>query len=286
MYLVCISGISSPAHVLEFNTTAMPRPAFQLTDTQARGLVERMPAILENYPAGSRDHRSFVRDFLRAVFDATGSTYSPVIYRRLLDVYAPGRQPSTDTLAQEKKALDAALAEEAQAGRQIEEGVGEQLAAVVQRAVEDALTRAQITRADSFPVDQIALAQRDYLQSCLTEAEQTLNQVRAQTAQLAADLQATCAVRDALAAQLEATRAAAAQQNQQVTTLTTELEGMRRFALQAVDGVRGETRAWQERCAQLEAQLKQSKQHLEYFRQIAYQRGAPIPADLRNENKT
>lgn len=92
-------------------------------------------------------------------------------------------------------------------------------------------------------------------------------------------------MRDALQAQLNAANAVATSQSQRIEQLAGELAGMRTFALNAVDAVRGETCAWQDRCASLDAQLKQERKHLEAFRQMAYQRGAPIPPDLLPEDR-
>jgi hypothetical protein len=41
-----------------------------------------------------------------------------------------------------------------------------------------------------------------------------------------------------------------------------------------VDGVRGETRAVRERCAQLEQQVKDKEQQVEMYRQMAFKGGA------------
>ena len=98
---------------------------------------------------------------------------------------------------------------------------------------------------------------------------------------MAADLQTVQAQRDALVVQGEENRATVKQQAQQLQQLTDELGGVRKFSMSAIDGVRGETRAWQERCAALEAKLQEERKHLEYFRQIAYQRGAAVPASLK-----
>lgn len=263
----------------------MSRPPFQLKDAQARTLVQQMPAIIERHPAGNRDHRPFVRDFLRAVHTATGATFSPAIYRRLLDAYAPDRRPSTNTLAQEKKVLDADLAREARAGRELDAGAGAELAAVVEHAVDRALARQRpAPSGEPAPAESLARAQRDFLQNRLAETERMLEQARAQAARLAGELQAAQAVRDALAAQLAAERADAGQQMQRIAELTKELQGVRLFSMHSVDSVRGETRAWQDRCAHLEGEMQRAKQHLEYFRQIAYQCGASIPPDLRPES--
>ncbi|MEC4722775.1 hypothetical protein RY831_26805 [Noviherbaspirillum sp. CPCC 100848] len=262
----------------------MSRPPFHLNDDQARVLVQRLPEITARHPVSNRDHRPFVRDFLRAVHQATGQTYSPAIYRRLLDVYAPDRRPSTTTLALEKRMLDDELGDEARAGREIEQASGEELALVIERAIENALGREGPRRGGgATTADLLAVAQRDFLQERLEETERTLDDVRAQAARLAAELQAAVAVRDSLAAQLVIANATAEKQGQRVEALTKELESNRAFAMRAVDGVRGETRAWQEKYAKSQEDLQRTKQHLEYFRQIAYQRGAAIPADLRPE---
>lgn len=264
----------------------MSRPAFTLTDDQARRLIAEVGPILERHPAGGRNHRPFVREFVRAVYAATGRTCSPVLYRRLLDVYAPGRTPSTATLEQEKNTLVAELAQQSRATVDLSNGsVGDDLSEVVQRAVQTALARqAPAVSAGAIVSDQIALAQRDFLQARLSETEQLLNQVRAHAAQLAADLQATRAVLAIHEQHSAAAQADAVRQGELVAQLTNEVGAHRRFMLQAVDAVRGETRAWKDHCTALEVQLIQSKQLVEVFRQAAYARGAAIPKVLQQED--
>lgn len=261
----------------------MGRSAFQLSDEQGRLLVAALPGIFERHPAGGRDHRPFLREFMRAVFDATGKTFSPPIYRRLMAAYAPGRKPSTDTFADEKRLLDEALAQEAIAGRQMDGQGGEELATIVRRAVQQALQNKSFAPpGQQGPHDALlAIAQRDFLQDWLVLTEAQLADVRSAAARMAADLQTVQAQRDALVVQGEENRATVKQQAQQLQQLTDELGGVRKFSMSAIDGVRGETRAWQERCAALEAKLQEERKHLEYFRQIAYQRGAAVPASLK-----
>ena len=262
----------------------MSRPAFALSDDQARRLIVQLAPVLAAHPVGARDHRLFVREFIRVVHTATGNTYSPVIYRRLLDVYAPGRAPSTNTLQQEKNALLAALDQEARAGRQLDAGsVGAELGDVVQRSVEAALRRQTSSSAranDSGQGDQMALAQRDYLQTRLVDTEQALQASRAQAARLAAELQTSQAVQVLQVERIAAMEAQCAAAIRQTTQLLFEVGEQRRYAMKSIDDVRGETRAWKERCAELTAQLARSKQLLEVFRQAAYARGAAIPAML------
>ena len=179
----------------------MSRPALlPLPDEQAALLVRALQPLLIDYPAGGRDHRPFVREFIRAAHTATGRTFSAPIYRKLLAAYAPGRSPSTDTLAAEKRAFDASLADEAVAGRALDAETGVVLGAVVERAVGMALARqGRAPHADAagehHPYRQ---AQLDFLQARLGETEQMLADVRTQAARLAAELQAAQAVRAVL----------------------------------------------------------------------------------------
>jgi chromosome segregation ATPase len=218
---------------------------------------------------------------MRALFDATGKTFSPNIVRRLMDVYAPGRRPSTDTLADEKRLLDEALAQEAVAGRQIDEQGGEELETIVRRAVAQALANTPVMTRQAATENLLADAQRDFLHDRLQGTEAQLADVRGQAARLAAELNTTQAQRANLQQQLATAQATIAGQEQRLQRLTDEIAGIRNFSLAAVDGVRGETRSWQDRCASLEAKLIEDKKHLEYFRQIAYARGAAVPEALR-----
>lgn len=265
----------------------MSRPVLTLTDDQGRVLVAALQDILARHPDGTGSSRLFVRDFVAAVHRATGRTYSPSVYRRWLNAYAPGRHPSNEVLASEKAQLVAALDQEARAGRELATGgAGADLAEVVQRAVRRAMARpAPTSPAGSGAVDQIALAQRDFLQARLTESEQVLQQTRGHAARLAADLQAAIASRDTMQAHLTAVEGESARHAHQATLLVHEVGEQRRYAMRAIDEVRGETRVWKERCAAVEAKLVESKQLLEVFRQAAYARGAAIPLALRNEEE-
>ena len=88
----------------------MSRPPFSLTDDQARELMQRVSPLLDRYPVDPRDHRPFLRAFIHAVHAVTNKLYGPDIYRRLLRAYAPGRNPSTPTIASERDALERELA--------------------------------------------------------------------------------------------------------------------------------------------------------------------------------
>jgi chromosome segregation ATPase len=127
----------------------------------------------------------------------------------------------------------------------------------------------------------LADAQRDFMHDRLQQTEAQLADVRGQAARLASELHTAQTQHHLMQQQLAAAQATITGQEQRLQRLAEEIAGIRHFSLTAVDGVRGETRSWQDRCASLEAKLIEDKKHLEYFRQIAYQRGAAVPDSLK-----
>lgn len=265
----------------------MSRPSLlPLPDTAAAILVRELQPLLSVYPAGTGSHRPFVREFIRVVFNATGRSYNPTIYRKLLAAYAPGRSPSTDTLASEKKAFDAALAEEAHAGREFEVENCEPLEKVVQRAVNTALAKQNgAGQQPAVGADRYLQAQLDFLQARLHATESQLNEIRKTAAQQAAELQVAQAMRDTLQAQVDTGHQLARERELRLDQLTAELAGTRKFAMNAIDSSRGETRAQQERANHLETLLKAEKSHTEVFRRLAYRAGAAIPDSFSSKSE-
>ena len=264
---------------------AMPRSPFALTDDQARILTGRVATLQATYPFDPRNHRPFVRGFMRAVLDATGKLYSPAIYQRLLAAFAPERRPSTATLAAEKDALatEEAVRPALAAAAPSEQPAGHALAltqfhAIVSDAVDAALARAGRFGAGST-------AQTDFYAARLRETEVALLAVRAEAARLAVEL----AVARELAAlreqELNRSQEILAGQAEAVTKLTSEVVDIRKFALQALDEARGEARVWKERSVVLESQRQMDARLLETFRQHAYRSGAAIPDVLQQEKK-
>jgi hypothetical protein len=258
----------------------MARPSFSLTDDQARLLASRVAALQGTYPYDSRNHRPFVRGFLRAVQEATGQLYSPAIYQRLLAAFAPERRPSTATLAAEKQALalEDVFHPEQGAGNATESvqqpAVSPtQLHAIVSDAVDAALVR-------SARFGAVGSSQVDFYAAKLRDTEQELLAVRAQAAQLAAELMAARQAVSSLEQETERMRAVVAQQANAVEKMGSEITDHRKFAMQAIEESRGETRVWKERCVILEGQRKMDAQLLETFRQKAYRAGATIPEEL------
>lgn len=264
----------------------MSRPPFSLSDQEARALVQQLGELNLRHPLDRRDHRPFVRDFLRAVHRATGRTFSPLIYRRLLAAYAPERRPSTATLALEKETLVAELGLADLAARELAAAPHEGLGELVRHAVADALGRHAPARGRTGAEDSYAVAQCTFLQARLADAEAALQEARAHAARLAAELQATRAAGLAQLGELEAARSTIAAQADALGRLAPALEDSRQFAMRAIDAARGETRtvdsAWKKSYEQLELKFREDRLLLETFRQLAYQKGAAIPPALRS----
>jgi hypothetical protein len=252
----------------------MSRPPFSLSNDQARELVQRVAPLLDRYPLDPRDHRPFLRAFLRAVHDATGRLYGPDIYRRLLRAYAPGRNPSTPTIASERDALERELAAAAPA-------IAGSPAGLVLPTVGTPTFDADLIRSifsESMPqFARIAAqagrdAQVDYLNARLREAERATSDARAQAARLAGELQAQVARADLLARELEASQAALAQQRQVVASLAEESKGQRLFAMQSIEMGRAETRMAKDRVAELQSKIDRLEMTIDQLRMV---RGTP-----------
>lgn len=265
----------------------MTRPPLKLQDDEARVLLARLALIENSHPLDQRDHRPFVRAFMRAVHEATGKTFSPAIYRRLLAVYAPERRPSTSTLAIEKELLCDELALERDGAAQAAALDAPRLGEAIRAAVTDAMGE------HAMPARQagagIAGPDAVFWRDRAAETEQALADARAQAARLAGELLVAQASATLLATELEAARNTLNQQAASIGKLAAETEESRRFTMCAIDEARGETRAWRERCQVIEAQAAAKARDdnilLETFRQLAYQRGAAIPPMLQKGSK-
>lgn len=274
------------------------RPRLQLSDDQARSLVLQVEALKEKHANNPGQHRPFVHDFVRAVYHATGQTFSAAFYRKLLHAYAPGRTPSTPTIESEKLLLIQELQRNAGAVA-AEAAPSDAVYAIAQNdtesapfppdqrgtdlAMQQALTLLhqvvgkveQLAIAPAGPAASMGLqAHNDYLRERLANAESEVASLRAQTARLASGIQEAMAVADERGQQLLVAQQAAAVQVAAMEKLTTEMTGMRQFAMQAIDAVRGETRAYKERVAYLEGLLKEADEKVEMYRRMAMNKGA------------
>lgn len=235
----------------------MSRRPFSLTDDQARDLLLGVAPLLEHYPLDPRDHRPFLRAFIRAVHAVTGKLYGPDIYRRLLRAYAPGRSPSTSTIATERSDLERELAAAVPAASPSLAGLAIALPTASVPVLDMSLIRAAF--AEQLPqfARLAAQAGRDtqveYLQARLRDAERATAEAKAAAARFAAELQEQAGRAALLARELEASQAALVAQQQVVASLTEELKGQRQFAMAAIEMGRGETRLVKERVAELQA---------------------------------
>lgn len=245
----------------------MSRTAFRLSDDEARVLVAELRDLEAVHPVDQRDHRPFVRGFIRAVHTATGKTFSPAIYRRLLGGYAPERRPSNSTLALEKKAFVEQLDMSGAVAAELATVPAQNLAALLQAVVRDAL--GERTAAPAPLRDMRGDAQLDYLAARLVDVERQFNELQGQAARLAADLQAERAVGEALKSEMTAARSTMAELVRANAKLTEASDGARLFAMRAIDDARTETRVYRERCAQAEAQQKQDNVMLDTYRRAA-----------------
>lgn len=265
----------------------MARPTFSLSDDEARQLVRELEGIEERCPVNPRDHRRYVREFVRVIHKITGTTYSPAIYRRLLSAYAPARRPSTTTLALEKERFIKELeAMPAAIGGDVDTAPGEvgaNLLSAIRQALQD-LAGSRI-RGGPSQADSYLQAQCDFLQQRLSHSEKELAGANERAHQFETQRQvlATQALHDR--EQIDSLRAAGTAMAAQLATLSVAIDDARQFALLAIDEARGETRAWKERCAAAEAQYKEQVSLTETFRRQAYRQGTEIPPALERKTK-
>ena len=264
----------------------MARPTFSLSDEEARDLIRELDGIESRCPVNPRDHRRYVREFIRVIHKITGKTYSPAIYRRLLSAYAPARKPSTATLALEKerfvKELDATPSPIDTDSNTPSAGLGGNLLSEIRQALEDLAgfrLHGGASHADNYLQTQCDFLQKrlSYSESQLAGAKEYAHQVETQRQVLAAQ---ALIVRD----QIDSLRAAGAAMTAQLARMSTAIDDARQFALLAIDEARGETRAWKERCAAAEAQYKEQVSLTETFRRLAYRQGADIPPALARKS--
>lgn len=234
----------------------MSRPPFSLTDDQARDLVQGVAPLLERYPVDPRDHRPFLRAFLRVVHAVTGKLYGPDVYRRLLRAYAPGRSPSTSTIATERADFERELAAAVPAAAPSPGGPAFFLPSGSAPAPDASVLRAVFAEQLPLFARLAAQAGRDtqveYLNARLRDAERATSELKAAAARLAAELQEQTGRAALLARELEASQAALAAQRQVVSSLTEESKGQRQFAMAAIEMARGESRLVKERVAELQ----------------------------------
>lgn len=263
----------------------MTRPTFSLTDDEARELLSELAEINLRCDFNPRDHRAFVREFIRGVHRITGKSFSPAIYRRLLTAYAPDRKPSTATLALEKERFVRELERVAPVEPLQQKGSGGGHGTALDiRQMPEAPSLRPAGR-ESRSTESYLQAQCEFLQQRLSQTEQSLAQARAASSASSARCQVLEAELASTKGQLDSLQANNTALMEQLAALTKAIDETRQFSLLAIDGVRGETRVWRERFLASELQLKEQESLTETFRRLAYRQGADIPPTLRIDRK-
>lgn len=243
----------------------MSRPAFRLTDDQARKIAQQVAALEIAIPLNPGNHRPFVSAFIKAVYEATGKYFSPNIYHRLLRAYAPTRRPSTATVASERARVmdDMALLESADASGDLQR---ERLAQAVRGAIADEFD----LRMAALPRPNVAAgnAEQQYYKNRLEECEQELRELRARAAQLVTGLAVATERAGLLQKELDAQRDINARLGDQVRSFQSSVDEHRKFALMSIEEARGEVRHWKERCADLELQRERDYQLVDSLRRL------------------
>jgi hypothetical protein len=263
----------------------MPRPTFSLSDDEARQLVAEIADIEQRCPFSPRDHRQFVREFIKSMHGITGKAFSPTIYRRVLAAYAPARRPSTVTLALEKERFVKQLEQKpASIAAQVSEtSPANMLLSDIREMLDDMIVR-PITRGGTS-ADSYLQAQCDFLQQRLSQSEQQLAAAKAAATRADAQCQVLGAQLHDARGQIANLQASGAAMHGQLGNLSRSIDEARQFALLAIDDARGETRAWRERFQASESQLNAQISITETFRRLAYRQGAEIPPALQQSAK-
>lgn len=243
----------------------MSRPAFRLADEQARHIAQRVVVLDQELPLDTNNHRPFVGAFIHAVYEATGSFFSPMIYHRLLRAYAPTRRPSTATIASERaQIMD--TAEQLDRASGLDDVQRERFADAIRSVIADELD----LRRDNFHAADTSAssAQAEFFKNRLVECEGELRTLRATAAQLVTDLALMTQRAEIAAQELREQRQVNEKLIDQLRVVQESSDGNRRFALMSIEEVRGEVRQWKHRCAELESQRQHDFQQLDSMRRL------------------
>jgi chromosome segregation ATPase len=124
-------------------------------------------------------------------------------------------------------------------------------------------------------------AQAEFFKNRLAECESELRALRATAAQLVTDLAVTTQRAEIADRELSEQRQANEKLLEQVRVVQESADGNRRFALMAIDEVRGEVRHWKDRCADLELQRQRDFQQLDAMRRLVSEQNKARDKGLR-----
>jgi len=264
------------------------RPAFSLSDGQAKQILLVMQDLLTRYPH-SRQNRPILEGLIRAAHCATGRFFGVQTYQRLLNTYAPGRRPSTATILAAKRDVERRLFEESawHEKKQDDDTAGVDYANhKVARH-----TRAEHW-ADRELGDGLSLADATtvrLLQLELEDQRRRRQQAEAHNASVQERLHIAAAELAHVQGRLQAQAQELREMRERLTQLTElamraqEIEvGQRNFTLQAIESARTENRLWRERYEGIEALRKEERNLMETYRRQTQAQALEL-ARLRRE---
>lgn len=179
-------------------------------------------------------------------------------------IYFNGR-PSTATIASERaRIMDTAEQLERAAG--LDDVQRERFTEAIRSVIADELEQ----RLASLPAADTTTgsAQVEFFKNRLAECESELRALRATAAQLVTDLALRTQRAEIAERELGEQRQANNKLVEQLRAIQESADGNRRFALMAIDEVRGEVRHWKDRCADLELQRQRDFQQLDAMRRL------------------
>lgn len=181
-------------------------------------------------------------------------------------IYFNGRRrPSTATIASERaRIMDTAEQLERAAG--LDDVQRERFTEAIRSVIADELEQ----RLASLPAADTTTgsAQVEFFKNRLAECESELRALRATAAQLVTDLALRTQRAEIAERELGEQRQANNKLVEQLRAIQESADGNRRFALMAIDEVRGEVRHWKDRCADLELQRQRDFQQLDAMRRL------------------
>ncbi|WP_454688191.1 hypothetical protein [Achromobacter aloeverae] len=239
---------------------AVARQAFSLPDVAARQVMLAAQDLDARFP-GAGGNREFLEGFIRATHRATGQLVGVPSIQRLLRTYAPARRPSTATILDVKRQIEATLQ-----SLPPSEGLSSIPQYVAPRRANASVPVLPGMNEDPTALRLLALEledQRRRRQTAEVENSRLLAALQAATEQLAAT-RSEAATSSRMIAEL-------IQKMEQLTAMANraiEAEiGARNFALQAIESARGESRTWRERYDGVEALRQQERTLLDSYRQ-------------------
>lgn len=250
----------------------------QLADQDLSVLKAVLPELISKHGSG-RSQRHLVRAFLDALNHVAGRLPSVAASRALFLDLCPGRSPSMQTFANERRKLQDEQQSIQAATSQLDGAKSGDLTRLVERAVVAGMSKYLPSLENGVQVVQASQIV-DFLSSELAHSEQQRRDLANQVASLQGKLQAAALLQEQHQLQQQAWLTQLAELVDANRKMLVEIDGQRRYAMQGIETARAETRLYKERYETAQASHAKRVELMEHFRRAAYQRGAPIPDAL------